>query len=139
MIELTRANLRKYRKAILASSETLENETAIDVPMLFSRWAAGIELVAQTRICGDDEKLYTVLQSHTAQEDWKPSETPSLFARVLIPDPEVIYDWEQPDSTNAYKLGDKVRHNGKIWESLIDGNVWEPGAVGTEALWKEIN
>lgn len=139
MIELTRANLRKYRKAILASSEVLEDKTAIEVPMLFPRWAAGIELVAHTRICGDDGRLYTVLQDHTTQEDWKPSETPSLFARVLIPDPEVIPDWEQPDSTNAYKLGDKVRHNGKIWESLIDGNVWEPGTVGTEALWKEID
>jgi hypothetical protein len=31
-----------------------------------------------------------------------------------------------------------VTHNGKTWESLIDNNVWEPGAVGTETLWKEI-
>ena len=29
-------------------------------------------------------------------------------------------------------------HNGKTWESLVDNNVWEPGAVGTESLWKEI-
>ena len=33
---------------------------------------------------------------------------------------------------------DKVSHNGKIWISLIDNNVWEPGVVGTESLWKEV-
>ena len=27
---------------------------------------------------------------------------------------------------------------GKTWESMADGNVWEPGAVGTENLWREI-
>lgn len=138
MINLTRALLAKYRKAIVKSSSSLEDETAIDVPMLFPRWTADIELTAQTRICGDDGQLYTVLQTHTTQEDWKPSETPSLFARVLIPDPEVIYEWEQPESTNPYMLGDKVRHNGKIWISLIDNNIWEPGAIGTETLWEEI-
>ena len=33
---------------------------------------------------------------------------------------------------------DKVMHNGKKWESLVDNNVWEPGATGTESLWKEV-
>ena len=52
---------------------------------------------------------------------------------MLIPDPTVIPDWVQPDSTNAYAKGDKVRHNGKIWVSDLDGNVWEPGVYG----WSE--
>ena len=34
--------------------------------------------------------------------------------------------------------GDRVKHNGKTWESLVDNNVWEPGAQGTEALWKVV-
>lgn len=38
--------------------------------------------------------------------------------------------WAQPGSTNPYMLGDKVRHNGKIWMSTIDNNVWEPGVYG---------
>lgn len=42
---------------------------------------------------------------------------------VLIPDPEVIQEWEQPDSTNSYNKGDKVQHNGKTWVCDIDGNV----------------
>ena len=49
----------------------------------------------------------------------------SLFAKVLIPDKNVIPEWEQPESTNPYSKGDKVTHNGKTWRSTIDGNVWE--------------
>ena len=59
-----------------------------------------------------------------------PDTTPSLFAKVLIPDPETIPEWEQPDSTNPYNAGDKVSHNGKTWVSDIDNNVWEPGVYG---------
>lgn len=31
------------------------------------------------------------------------------------------------------------KHNGKVWESLVANNVWEPGVTGTEALWKEVS
>ena len=65
---------------------------------------------------------------------WTPTEAPSLFAKVLIPDPDVIPKWEQPDSTNPYSKGDKVTHAGKTWESDLDGNVWAPGVYG----WTEI-
>lgn len=37
-----------------------------------------------------------------------------------------------------YSKGDKVTHNGKTYESLIDNNIWEPGVIGTEGQWKEI-
>ena len=40
----------------------------------------------------------------------------------------------QPDSTNTYKKGDKVIHNGKTWVSDVDNNSWEPGVYG----WSEI-
>ena len=49
-----------------------------------------------------------------------------------------VLPWEQPNSTNPYKKGDRVTHKGKTWESLVDSNVWEPGAVGSESLWKEV-
>ena len=34
--------------------------------------------------------------------------------------------------------GDKVTHNGMIYESLVDNNVWEPGVTGTELMWQEV-
>ena len=76
--------------------------------------------------------------THEKQFTWTPPDAPSLFAKVLIVDPTVIPEWEQPDSTNGYAAGDKVTHNGVTYESLVDNNVWEPGVTGTELIWQEV-
>ena len=39
-----------------------------------------------------------------------------------------VPEWKQPDSTNAYMTGDKVKFEGQVYESLIDNNVWSPSA-----------
>ena len=64
----------------------------------------------------------------------------SLWARILIPDPEVIPVWEQPDSTNPYMTGDRVHYptaEDPVYESLIDNNVWSPGEY--PAGWQEVS
>lgn len=122
---------------IKAARETADDKTALNAKELYKEWAAGIEVKVGERLRYKDV-LYKVLQNHTTQETWTPTDAPSLFAKVLIPDDSEIYPWEQPDSTNPYMKGDKVTHNGKTWESLIDNNTWEPGVVGTESLWKEV-
>lgn len=126
--------LNKLREAIEVSSVSLDDATAVGVPELFPGWKEGKEMNAGERVQYGDV-LYRVLITHTAQADWTPPDAPSLFAVVLIPDPSVIPEWVQPDSTNPYMKGDKVTHNGKTWESAIDNNVWEPG---TGSLWIEI-
>ena len=104
---------------------------------LYPKWKTGIAVSAGDRL-RHKGILYKCIQPHTTQETWIPPDSPSLWAKVLIPDPDIIPCWEQPDSTNAYAAGDKVTHKSKTWESLVDGNVWEPGAAGTENLWKEV-
>jgi hypothetical protein len=52
---------------------------------------------------------------------------------VLVEEGEIL-PWEQPESTNPYNKGDKVTHDGKVWVSEIDGNIWEPGVYG----WTEV-
>lgn len=43
--------------------------------------------------------------------------------------------WVQPSGAHdAYSAGDRVAHGGKVWESTVDGNVWEPGVSG----WMEV-
>lgn len=114
---------------------------ALEVAALYPDWtglAEGEALSVGTRLRYKDT-LYKVLQAHNKQAGWAPDVTPSLFAKILIPDPEVVPEWEQPDSTNGYSTGDRVIHSGKTWESLADNNVWEPGTVGSESLWKELN
>lgn len=115
----------------------LEDSVAIEGTPLFAAWKVDIHYMVGDRVQYKDV-LYKVLTEHTSQETWTPYASPSLFAKVLIPDENIIPEWEQPDSTNPYKAGDKVYHNGKTWGSLVDNNVWEPGAVGTETLWAEV-
>lgn len=117
--------------------EYLTDEQAVTVIDLYPEWsAAGQYYIGDRRVY--KEVLYKCLQSHVAQADWAPDVAPSLWTKILAGQEETeIGAWEQPDSTNPYQKGDKVIHNGKIWESLIDNNVWEPGADGSESLWKE--
>ena len=126
--------LRKILEKAMAEAQSLTDAEAITATCLHPKWNGNsVQYTAGQRV-QDDGILYTVLQAHTSQPDWKPAAAPSLFAKVLIPDPTVIPEWEQPDSTNPYSKGDKVMHNSKTWVSDIDGNVWEPGVYG----WTEV-
>ena len=123
---------RQLRAVIESLAETLDDESAAESIELFPVWATDTAYAV-----GDRRRyggvLYKCLQAHTSQETWNPGDAPSLWAKVLIPDPGEIPEWEQPGSTNPYMMGDKVRHNEKIWISVIDNNVWEPGVWG----WNE--
>lgn len=45
--------------------------------------------------------------------------------------PEQGEEWRQPvTAADAYVAGDVVEHNGALWESTLNGNVWEPGVSG---------
>ena len=128
---------KKIRAVMDAAGTMLTDEQAAQVTALFPGWDA-----AATYAVGDRVRyggvLYKCLQAHTAQEAWNPVDAPSLWAKVLTDPGGEILPWEQPGSTNPYMKGDKVTHGGKTWESLVDNNVWEPGATGTESLWKEV-
>ncbi len=127
---MTRAEARKYRAAIETAVQSLDDEAAAEVPALFPAWTEGAAYEAGTKVQYGGT-LYTVLQAHTAQEDWTPENAPSLFAQVLPGQSGTdVGAWVQPDSTNPYMAGDKVTHNGKTWVSDIDNNVWEPGVYG---------
>nr|DAG58978.1 MAG TPA: hypothetical protein [Caudoviricetes sp.] len=53
------------------------------------------------------------------------------------PPTETIPDFVQPTGAHdAYKKGDKIKFEGKIYESLIDANTYSPSAY--PAGWKEI-
>lgn len=120
---------RRLREVIEGTAETLTDKAALEVPELFTAWEAGKEYAAGQRV-RHGGILYKVLTAHTSKAEWVPGVAASLFARVLIPEENVILEWTQPDSTNAYMTGDKVTHNSKTWKSDVDNNVWEPGVYG---------
>ena len=123
--------------ALTFFAETLSDAQALQVPMLFDEFDGnGVKYKAGKRIIYEGV-LYKVLQDHTSQEGWTPNAAPSLFAKVINETiTGEIPDWEQPDSTNAYMKGNKVKFNGKIYESVIDNNVWSPTAYPSG--WKEV-
>ncbi len=131
---ITREKALQLRQMIVKASASLDDEDALEAVELFPVWAANTDYAAGDRVRYGGV-LYRCLQSHAAQDTWTPADAPSLWARVLIPDPGEIPEWEQPDSTNPYMKGDKVRHNDKVWVSAVDNNVWEPGVYG----WDEVN
>lgn len=81
------------------------------------------------------------------QPGWNPVDAPSLWAEIL-PGQEgsgvEVGEWAQPGPDNAYRPGDRVVHNGHLWESTYTDdhgskNVWEPGVVGVgEDIWKDL-
>ena len=125
--------MKAFISAVVNLRNSATDEQALASRVLYPTWREGKAYKANERVLYNDI-LYRVLQDHTSQSDWTPDNAVSLFAKVLIADPSVIPEWEQPDSTNPYMAGDKVTHNGKTWESAIDNNVWEPGVYG----WNEV-
>ena len=95
----------------------------------FEPWTVG-ESVVKGDVRRFENGLYEVIQDHTTQADWQPNVAASLW-RVYTPNEtlqgtEIIPDFVQPASTNPYMTGDKVVFEGKVYESIIDDNVWSP-------------
>ena len=130
---MTREHAYKLRQMLHKASASLADDDALEAIELFPVWQTSTNYAAGDRVRYGGV-LYRCLQGHEAQDTWTPADAPSLWARVLIPDPGEIPEWEQPDSTNPYMKGDRVRFAGKIYESLVDNNVWSPADY--PAGWK---
>ena len=118
----------RYRARIEQAAVSLPDEDALDAPEMYPHWRVGMELKVDKRIYYDS-KLYRVVQAHTSQAGWEPDVVSALFTEVAKPGE--IPEWKQPTGAqDAYMTGDKVQHNDKVWVSVVDNNVWEPGIYG---------
>lgn len=124
---------QKLRPYIEKAAISLNDEDALEATNLFPNWEVASAYVVDDRVRYEGT-LYKCLQAHTSQAAWTPIAAASLWAKVLIPDANVIHEWEQPDSTNPYMQGDKVMYNGQVYESTIDNNVWAPNVYGWIAV-----
>ena len=128
---ITREQAVLLRKLIEKMSADLTDDIAYTAPQLFPQWTL------KQYTTGDRVQyqgaLYKCIQAHTAQSDWTPDVVPALWTVVSV---EEWPEWTMPTGAqDSYKMGDKVSHNGKHWESITDNNVWEPGVYG----WQEVN
>ena len=135
---LAGGSLTEAQTAYAAKINEIPNNVAVYIPEVFPIWSgAGVKYEEGKRVQYNGV-LYEVVKEHVSQENWKPDVTPSEYTKVISSISGEIPEWEQPLPTNAYKLGDRVKHNGRYYESTYDGaNVWEPGVVGEE-FWKDI-
>lgn len=127
---MKRHEAKAFIEAFVKLRELATDEMSLEVPNLYPTWKE-VEIYKEGERVLYNGVLYKVLQDHASQETWNPADTPSLFAKVLIPTSE-IPEWEQPDSTNAYMKGDTVTYEGKTYISTVDNNVWKPTDYGWE-------
>ena len=111
---------------------TLSDEQADVVPQVWPGWDVGTSYAIGDRVRWEGV-LWRCLQAHTSQEGWEPGRAVSLWVRTT---PEgTIPEWVQPTGAHdAYATGDRVRHNGTVWASTVDANVWEPGVYGWDQV-----
>lgn len=120
---------------MMAQSLNLPDTNAMEIADLYEGYAVGkaypVGYIFKYGVNADGEtQLYSVLQAHTSQENWLPNELPSLYKAIGFTDRGVAI-WTQPlGQEDAYMRDDEVEHNGKLWVSDIDYNVWEPSVYG---------
>lgn len=135
MMNLAGNDIATAKEDYQAELVSIEDEVALVIPEVFPVWSGnGVEYKKDERVTYNGV-LYKVITAHTSQETWTPTDAPSLFVKVIVQEGEIL-EWEQPTAENAYMKGDKVRFKGKVYESLIDNNVWSP--EGYPAGWREI-
>jgi hypothetical protein len=121
---------------LAAQNLDVTDSEKMQIADLYPAWEAGKAYAAGTIVkygenLWGETRLYSVIQAHTSQEDWKPDAAASLYKAIGLDGETPI--WTQPlGAGDAYGEGDTVSHNGEIWTSLVGGNVWQPGVYGWE-------
>lgn len=129
----------ELRKALQIFLATLDADTDVEkimsVATVFPAYKVGQvykakDIFSYGENAVGDPQLYQVLQDHTASEEWTPDTAVSLYKKVGVTE-DGYPEWVQPlGASDAYNTGDIVSHNGVLYESAADGNVWEPGVYG---------
>lgn len=135
---MTRERALQLRAMIEKASVSLPDEDALEAVELFPTWLTNIDYAVNYRV-RYLTKLYKCVQAHTSQEGWEPDKTPALWTEVAKPGEIPV--WKQPTGAqDAYNKGDRVwfpEKDTKVYESLIDSNVYSPEAY--PAGWKGIS
>ena len=125
---------KKLRPIIEKAAASLNDADAIIAISLFPIWEPAKTYTEGIRV-NYNEVLYRCLQTHTSQLGGTPATLYDLWEEVKV---EEILEWHQPNG-DGYQLGDKISYDGKIWESLINNNIWPPNDLGATSMWKEVD
>ena len=124
------------RISIKGQLDSIGDAAVAEVAALFPDWTPGAT-VKPGDVLAWDGTLVECIQAHTTQADWTPDKVPALWTSARKTAGQAPDEWKQPlGSSDAYKKGDRVTFQGKVYESLIDANVWSPTAY--PAGWKKV-
>ena len=123
------ADIKKATRKLVSKSEISVDEYK-EIISIYDDWASGVAY-SKGQVVKYNDELWEVIQDHSSQSDWTPDSVPALFKSVTAPTTtdgaEIVPDFKQPSgSHDAYKKGDKVKFDGKVYESVIDNNAYSP-------------
>ena len=81
------------------------------------------------------QKYDSTVYLHEDGTPWEPEELTAQWGFKWSTDPAKALPFIALD-TSPYNTGECCTHNGKVWRSGQDGNVWAPGTVGVK--WEEV-
>jgi hypothetical protein len=133
-------DIKKVTRKLVSKSDISADEYK-DIISIYDDWQAGVAY-SKGKVVKYKDELWEVIQDHTSQSDWTPDSVPALFKSVTAPKTndgvEIIPDFKQPaGGHDAYKKGDKVKFEGKVYESVVDNNAYSPTAY--PAGWKVVD
>lgn len=128
--------LNKVAEDYILSQEVPNEEKDLFIS-LFEPYNPNFKLYGKKEKFEYEGNIYEVISSHTSEPTYKPNEIPALyklfFQQTTSDGTNIIPEWQPPiGDTITYPTGALVVHKDKVWESLIDNNVWEPGVYGWE-------
>lgn len=127
-------------RALQMFAQTLTSDEAMEIAAVYPPYEVGKnykegEFLTYGKNNVGDPQLYKVVQTHTSQADWSPSNTPALYEPIGLTS-EGYVEWSQPSGAHdAYNTGDIVSYQYKLYISNVDGNIYAPGVVAGQ--WSE--
>ena len=122
---------------LMADTAKMSDEQVGKLTALFDVFDPDGHAYSVGDVASYDGVLYRVVQAHRSQADWTPDKVPALWTPVRKVAGAAPDEWVQPvGASDAYRKGDRVLFQGKVYESLIDANVWSPTAY--PAGWKKV-
>ena len=132
-VELSRQITLAMPMIMPMMASTLSDDQVTSIPALMPEWSPDDVIYHTGDVARYHGVLYRALQDSTSTGIYPPDTSVSLWKAIGEPNEDGIFPWIQPlGATDAYRIGDKVTHNGKTWVSTVDANVWEPGIYGWE-------
>lgn len=139
MLNLSLQMAEQFFRVLQMYAASLEDGKAMEVAYVYDPWEIGkhysIGVFVTYGVNGvGDPQLYKVVQDHTAQAEWRPDITATLYDAIGL-DEKGYPIWSQPTGAHdAYNTGDIVSYHGTLYQSVIDGNIYSPEIYPTG--WK---